>query len=232
MCKNNVLALSIVVTLLIFCITFSILYDDLGSILRSIKEKDMHEFQMSFQERVGIKNASLSLTLKLEKEKYAVGEPININVSLKNEGDTNIRVCDLDFENGYLEFIILSPAGDILKRISPIKQGIAKAVVLAPGEEISYTYSLTKLYDFDKLRGSFTVIARYTSGTVGMSPNSSQIVSTWSGVVYSNALKFQIITEEVFPRYITAGVTMVVIILFVILFLRRTKKRKKEKQWR
>lgn len=133
----------------------------------------------------------ISLSISLDKNKYHLGEPINMVVTLKNEKREDVWINDLDFNNDTIHFNIRSPDGKNLNRSMPVCQGIAKALLLNRGESISCVFKLTNLYDFPNVTGKYSVVAIYVSGGYSLKPgSSSEFVETWHGIVQSDKLFF------------------------------------------
>jgi hypothetical protein len=148
---------------------------------------------------VNIKRSdALEFQLRVTKEKYSVGEPIEVILLLTNRSDTPLTVNKrMGFNPGHMgegswevRFNVTFPPGKRLvigTLINPVSLEDDDFTILAPGREISSIMTLTRFY-WMELPGTYTVTATYHNSDDGRRFG----LSAWTGDIASNPIHFKV----------------------------------------
>ena len=141
----------------------------------------------------------LELTLTLNQDKYAPGEPINSLVRLRNAGSEAVKVNGrLAINTPYapeemrdIAFAVSDPSGAVVDFQLKVNVGAPadnEFKTLQPGEVIEQSYNLARYYDL-KRPGTYSVQAAYQNQSEpGMPPGTS----VWKGEVKSAEARFAV----------------------------------------
>jgi hypothetical protein len=145
-----------------------------------------------------IGNKGLEIELKIPKDTYLVGEPIEVILVLKNRSAAPLTINKrMGFNPGYMaegnwevRFDITFPPG---KRplthtmINPVSLDEDDFTVLPTGGELSTSITLTKYY-WMNLPGRYNITATYHNTNDG----SKFGLSAWSGEILSNLVSLNV----------------------------------------
>jgi hypothetical protein len=141
---------------------------------------------------------SLQLQLRILKESYAVGEPVEVELLLINKSKdpciVNQRMAinpgNMAEGRWEVQFDVTFPPGKRLIRGAKIRREELQKedfYTLSPGEHISKTYSLTRYY-WMELKGTYTVKAIYSNKVSGRQFG----LTAWTGEIISNSISFNV----------------------------------------
>ena len=143
-------------------------------------------------------NQALEIQLRVPKESYAVGEPMDVTVILKNHSNAPVTINKrmginpTDMPEGYweLRFAFTYQTEAALFPGPPVNRGKPRAkdfTVLSPEGEMSWTYTLTDWHRI-RLQGDYQVKAIYHNSVDG-----SQFgLSAWTGEITSNPVNLKV----------------------------------------
>jgi hypothetical protein len=151
-------------------------------------------------------NRGLEIQLKLIKESYFIGEPIDIILILKNQSNAPLtinkrmginpppeRMVEGTWE---VKFDIAFPPGERLVTSTLINRGEPDRedfIVIPPGGEIQKTYTLTDFY-WMELPGTYEIKAIYHNTNDGEMFE----LSAWTGNITSNPVRLRVIDSQEF----------------------------------
>jgi hypothetical protein len=146
----------------------------------------------------GNRNRGLEIELRMRKDTYSVGEPIEVILVLKNRSDAPLTINKrMGFNPGHMgegswevRFDVAFPPGRrpiTHTLINPVSLEEDDFTTLPPGGEISTLMTLTKYY-WMKLPGTYSVTATYHNSNDGGKFG----LSAWMGDIASNSIRLKV----------------------------------------
>jgi len=143
-------------------------------------------------------NQVLGIELRVPKESYSIGEPIEVTVLLKNQSNAPLTINKrMGINPGHMgegswevKFDVTFPPGERLMihtLINPRGLKHDDFTVLSPEGEISRIYTLTNYY-WMELPGAYEVKATYHNSIDG----SMFGLSAWTGEITSNPIYLKV----------------------------------------
>jgi hypothetical protein len=136
-----------------------------------------------------------SLTINFEKQEFREGEPIELTVTLTNNGAEALKIQDMGLEYRTLDLIIKTPKNIRIHYIGSTIKGYPPVVELKPGESTEIIIDLTEIELGNEkgpvtldVQGNYLIIAKYASVNNPETDN-----DFWQGSLISQIKHFSII---------------------------------------